>query len=104
MIVKDHGNYKYDASMMKNLASGENVATVLCLPQKDRFGLSDIVLEMTATTEQSELLSSHSFLRARSHVMTAEDALRSILGRPVSKAVTALLRWIKGLPPEEENQ
>jgi hypothetical protein len=76
----DYKEYNYDASnVLSELAKGDNVDIVLCLPQEDRFGLTDIFLEMTATTEQSELLSSHSFFRARSLArLTAQDALRSI--------------------------
>jgi hypothetical protein len=74
----DYKICKYDASkLLSKLVDRKNVATVLCLSQKDRFGLS--FLEMTATTEPSELLSSHSFLRARSQILTVQDALRSIL-------------------------
>jgi hypothetical protein len=46
----------------------------------DRFGLSDIFLEMTATTEDSELLSPHSFLRARCLKLEATDAFRCLGG------------------------
>jgi hypothetical protein len=69
------GKYTYDASkMLAALQNGKNVATVLRLPRKDRFGLTDVFVEMTTIAEQSGILSSHSFLRARSLLLEAADA------------------------------
>jgi hypothetical protein len=95
--ISDDKKYRYDASMMEKLAKKENVATVLCLPRNDRFGLTDIFLEMTATTQQSELLSSHSFLRARSLKLKAEDALRRLGGEPLRKVVDDFQRLMISL-------
>jgi hypothetical protein len=54
--------YTYNASkMLRELEEGQTVFTVLRIPRKDRFGLSDIFLEMTAVSDKAELLSSHSF-------------------------------------------
>jgi hypothetical protein len=77
----DDGDYKYDPSKVWSTLNSkegtENVAFVLRLPRDDKFGLTDIFLEMTTADEQSELLTSHSFLGAMSTEMKGKDALRS---------------------------
>jgi hypothetical protein len=77
----DDGVYTYDPSKVWNTLNSEegkaNAAFVLRLPQNDKFGLTNIFLEMTTTDEQSELLTSYSFLDAMSSEMQAKDALRS---------------------------
>jgi hypothetical protein len=73
--VSNDGEYAYDASMMSKLEKGENVAAVLRLPRDDRFGLTDVFLEMTAPSMESELLSTHSFLRASGQKLEAKDAV-----------------------------
>jgi hypothetical protein len=98
----DYKEYTYDASkMLTKLQGGENVAFVLCFPLKDRFGLTDIFLEMTTTTEKSELLSSHSFLRARSKEFTSDNALRSSGGTTIRKAVKDFQNFMKDLATEK---
>jgi hypothetical protein len=96
----DYKGCKYSASIWEKLANGENVATVLCLPRKDRFGVTDIFLEMTATTMGSELLSSHSFLRARSLKLEATDALRSLVVEIIHNVSEKFKRLMKSLHPE----
>jgi hypothetical protein len=71
--VSDDGEYAYDTSMLSKLEEGENVATLLCIPRDDRFGLTDIFVDMTRASEQEELWLSHSFLRARGQSLKAED-------------------------------
>ena len=100
----DYKEFTYDASMMNKLADGENVATVLCLPRDDRFGLTNIFLEMTGTTKGSELLSSHSFLRARSLQMEAEDALQSLGVKIIAEVQSKFQRLKMCLHPEMQYQ
>jgi hypothetical protein len=66
----------WNADCLNDLGDGHNVATVLRIPRNDSFGLTNIFLEMTAVSQKSELLSSHSFLRARGQKLDASDALR----------------------------
>jgi hypothetical protein len=74
--VPNYGEYNYDASrMLRELEEGKNVATVLHLPRDDRFSLTDVLLQLTTTAEQSELLSSHSFLRTKGLKLRAQDSL-----------------------------
>jgi hypothetical protein len=74
-LVTHDGNYAYDESFLSKLEKGENVATVLRLPRYDRFGITDIFLEMTAPSMQLELLPTHSFLRASGQKLEAKDAV-----------------------------
>jgi hypothetical protein len=74
--VSNDDEYEWNANCLNALGDGCNVATVLRIPRNDSFGLTDIFLEMTAVSEKSELLSSHSFLRARGQKLKAKDALR----------------------------
>ena len=56
---------------------------------------------MTAVTQQSELLSSHSFLRARSKILAAKLALRSSGGEIFRKVVEKFDQLMKSLFPVE---
>jgi hypothetical protein len=83
------GECTYDVSnILTQLEEGMNVATVLRIPRKDRFGLTDIFVEMTTITEQSEILSSHSFLRARGVALKALVALRKFVSNNLPGVVS----------------
>ena len=89
------------SDVVGKLKKGENVPIVLRLPLEDRFGFSKILLEMTAVTQQSEILSSHSFLRARSKILAAKLALRSSGGEIFRKVVEKFDQLMKSLFPGE---
>jgi hypothetical protein len=83
--VSDDEGFSYRPEMLNDLAKEKNVAIVIRLPRNDRFGLTDIFHEMTAISEKSELLSSHSFLHARGHKLKAEQALRGMIVKQSSR-------------------
>jgi hypothetical protein len=78
--------------------------SVKFIPSNDRFGLSDIFLEMTATTEDSELLSSHSFLRDRSLKLEATDAFGCLGGKIIHKVARKVLRLMRSRHPNLQYQ
>jgi hypothetical protein len=99
----DYEAYKYDASkMLRDLGEGENVAAVLCIPRNDRFGLTDIFIEMTTTPEQPELLLSHSFLRSWGRKLQAKDALRRYDEKKTREGVNIYKKLMEDLYPEED--
>jgi hypothetical protein len=71
--VSANDEYTNNSSLLTELVNGSNVAIVLRLPRDDRFGLTDIFLEVTDASEQSELCLSHSLLRASGQKLKAED-------------------------------
>ena len=104
-LKPDYGEFNYDASkMLGELNERRNVATVLQIPRNDRFGLSDIFVEMTTTPELSEVLSSHSFLRAWGQKLPAKDALRWYDENKPREGVDVYDDLTKDLYPEEKNQ
>ena len=104
-LKPDYRKFNYDASkMLGELNERRNVATVLQIPRNDRFGLSDIFVEMTTTPELSEVLSSHSFLRAWGQKLPAKDALRWYDENKPREGVDVYDDLTKDLYPEEKNQ
>jgi hypothetical protein len=104
-MKSDDKDYTYNASqMLRDLNDGRNVATVLRIPRNDRFGLTDIFIDMTTTPEQSELLSAHSFLRAWGQKLQANLALRWYDENKPREGVNVYEKLTKDLYPEKENQ
>jgi hypothetical protein len=95
--------FNYDAAKMTELKEGKNVAIVLHVPKSDRFGVTDIFLDMTETQARSEILSSHTSLRTWGQKLQAEDALRQRKGskRP---EVDFYKKIMNDLYPQKENQ
>jgi hypothetical protein len=100
----DNEDIKYNPSILKALLQGDNIATVLRIAQMDRYGLTDIFLEMTAATENSELLSSYSFLRAQGQKLTAKDALRVHASDSRRKAVIDFQALLKDMESESDQE
>jgi hypothetical protein len=53
--VSNYGQYNFDSSMLRELEEGKNVATVLRLPRYDRFGLTDIFLEIPPKVDRLDV-------------------------------------------------
>jgi hypothetical protein len=103
-LESDDKAYTYNESMLKDLVEGRNIAIVLHLPQNDRFGLVDIFHQVNAATEQSELLSFPSFLRARGEKLMAkeDDALRLYDANHPRKAVRDYQDLLKDMESESD--
>lgn len=83
---KDQKDCIWNETMLDDLIDGKNASAVVRLPLNDRFKLSDTLCALTNSYAESDLLTSHSFIRA-----LAKDSRTHVEGTDaISNFVTAL--------------